>query len=117
MNFPTQMELKPGMYVAVVYDNEWYVGCIADRSEQFEDVLVNCMHQCSTKNNISWPTRQDKCNIPFNHVLCSVSASIPQGGHTVSKMRQFRRFNNASNNSKTKMIESCILSTLCHFNL
>ena len=36
MNFPTQMELKPGMYVAVVYDNKWYVGCIVDRSEQFE---------------------------------------------------------------------------------
>ena len=36
INFPTQMELKPWMYVAVVYDNKWYVGCIADWSEQFE---------------------------------------------------------------------------------
>ena len=92
MNFPTQMELKPGMYIAVVYDNKWYVGCIADWS-------VNCMHQCSTKNKFSWPTRRDKC---FNHVLCSVPAPIPLGSsgrsysiqdETIQKIEQcFKQF-------------------------
>ena len=101
MIFPTQMELKAGMYVTVVYD-KWYVGCIADWSKKFEDVLVNCMHQCSTKNKISWPTRQDKCNIPFNHVLCSVPAPIPLGSsgrsysiqdETIKKIEQcFKQF-------------------------
>ena len=41
--------------------------------------LVNCMYLCSTKNNFSWPIRHDKCNIPFNNVLCSVPAPIPLG--------------------------------------
>ena len=34
--------MKPRMYVAVVHDNKWYVGCM-ERSEYFENVAVNCM--------------------------------------------------------------------------
>ena len=90
------------MYVAVFYDNKWHVGCIADQSEQFEEL----QHQCSTKNNF-FPGQLDrtKCNIPFNHVLCSVLAPVVQEGRTVFKMKQFRKLNNASNNFKTKIIE------------
>ena len=45
MNFPTQMELNPGMYIAVVYDNKWYVDCIADRSESFSKLHASVQYK------------------------------------------------------------------------
>ena len=45
MNFPTQMELKPGMCILVVYDNKWYVGCIADRSESFSKLHASVQYK------------------------------------------------------------------------
>ena len=33
-------DYQPGKYVACMYDAEWYVGSIKDRSEEHSDVLV-----------------------------------------------------------------------------
>ena len=36
-------DYQPGKYVACMYDAEWYVGSIKDRSEEHSDVLVSFM--------------------------------------------------------------------------
>ena len=53
------------------------VGCIVERSDDFEVVAVNCMHHIAG-NKFSWLTRQDKCNIPFDIIyVCRIPTPIP----------------------------------------
>lgn len=63
---------QPGQYVACVYDSNWYLGNIIERSDTNHDVLVNFM-QKQESNRLSWPLHQDSCWIPFLHILCMVS--------------------------------------------
>ena len=63
MNFPTQMELKQGMYSMRSYN--WYVSCIADWSaDKIEDVLVNCMHQST-----NFPGQLDRASATFPLIM------------------------------------------------
>lgn len=70
---------------AATYDNCWYIGCVTERSDQHEDVFVKFMQRTSA-NILSWPRREDKCWIPYTHVLCCLSAPLPSG----SSARQYR---------------------------
>ena len=36
-------ELQPGKYVVSMYDKEWYIGCIVERSDENDDVFINFM--------------------------------------------------------------------------
>ena len=83
-----QLELKPGMYVAVISGMLLY---IADWSEKFEDVLVNCMHQAT-----NFPGQLDRASATFPLIMYYAVFKhlffwVVQGGHTVFKMRQFNR--------------------------
>ena len=87
--------------MAVVYDDDWYVGCILERSDEHQDIMVNFMHR-SGPVKLLWPAKRDECNVPFNHVLCSVPVpmSLASSGRyymmeqdTVDKiLRCFRRY-------------------------
>ena len=67
-------KLQPGEYVACVYDRDWYVGCIEERSDENCDVYVNFMHK-TDGGLLSWPgVRKDTCWVPFQNVICFVSA-------------------------------------------
>ena len=82
-----------------------YVGYIADWSEKFEDVLVNCMHQST-----NFPGQQDRESITFPLIMYYYAVFhhlflwVVQESRTVFKTRQFKSLNNASNNSKTMNI-------------
>ena len=76
---------------------KWYVGCIADWSEKFEDVLVNCVHQST-----NFPGQLDRASatfplIMYYAVLHHLFLWVVQGSRTVFKTRQFKRLNNVSN--------------------
>jgi hypothetical protein len=73
-------QLQPGQYVACIYDKEWFVGCIAERSDDESDVLINFMKHAST-GLLSWPpaSRKDQCWVPFQHVICLIDAPELQG--------------------------------------
>ena len=73
-------ELKPGKYISCMYGKDWYVGSIAECSDEYCDVFVNFMNQANT-GLLSWPTsaRKNACWVPFQNVICLVSAPEPQG--------------------------------------
>ncbi len=62
-------DLHLGQYVAVVYDSDWFIGCITERSDEHQDILVKFMSRSHT-NKLTWPRRDDICWVPFVNVLC-----------------------------------------------
>ena len=73
-------DCQPGKYIACLYDANWYVGNIIDRSEEHSDVLVSFMKR-SENNVLSWPigARKDECWVPIQHIMCMISAPSAQG--------------------------------------
>jgi len=69
----------PGKYVACLYDGQWFIGNIKDRSDEHSDVLVTFMKR-SLNDVFSWPARtKDECWVPFQHIICTVNAPIVHG--------------------------------------
>lgn len=63
---------QPGKYIACIYDEDWFIGNIVERSEEHGDVYVKFMRR---KNNIlSWPSDREQipCWVPFQHVVCCI---------------------------------------------
>ena len=38
-------DMHPGQFMAVVYDKDWYIGCILERSYEHQDILVKFMNK------------------------------------------------------------------------
>lgn len=79
-------DYQPGQYIACMYDNEWFVANIVERSDEQEDVFVKFMKRVNT--TLSWPaeSRQHSCWVPFQHIICQINAPEIQG-HSA---RQYR---------------------------
>ena len=73
-------KLQPGKYVACIYDKEWYVGSIVERSDEQNDVLIDGMKLSSTRL-LSWPSvsRKDQCWVQFQDIICVIGAPELQG--------------------------------------
>jgi hypothetical protein len=69
---------QPGQYVACTYDSEWHIGNIVERSDSNSDVLINFM-QRKDQNRLSWPQHEDKCWVPFQHILCTIGVPLADG--------------------------------------
>ena len=70
---------QPGKYIACIYDQQWHIGIIMKRSEEENDVYVKFMKR-NSNDVLSWPQNtNDECWIPFQNVLCFISAPEPQG--------------------------------------
>jgi len=76
---------QPGLYIACVYDSDWHIGNIVERLEANQDLLINFMQRKGNKG-LAWPLREDKCWVPFMHVLCTVSVPQVEG----ASARQYR---------------------------
>ena len=69
---------QPGQYVACIYDDEWHIGNIAQRSDSNQDVLINFMRRNDNKSLV-WSHHEDKCWVPFLHVLCGLCVPEIEG--------------------------------------
>jgi hypothetical protein len=68
-------QLYPGKYVADAYDNDWYIRCITVHNNEECGILLKFMERKGKDIlTFSWPQTEDKCHIPFFHVLCTVPA-------------------------------------------
>lgn len=66
--------LSPGIYIACVYDEKWFLGNIVEISEENQDILIKFMKQSISSNTFTWPHREDICWVPIMHVLCKISS-------------------------------------------
>ena len=65
-------ELQVGKYIACLYDKEWYIRCIVDKSNEEGDVNVNFMKR-NAQGRLSWPLIMRGhacCWVPFV-TMCS----------------------------------------------
>lgn len=63
----------------VLYDQEWYIENVVERSEENNDVYVKFMKR-SQNTALSWPQdRRNECWVPFQDILCTVSVPELQG--------------------------------------
>ena len=70
------MKWKENEYVAVVYQNQWYPGCITKVNGH--TVEVNVMHRMMTgKNNFKWPKSKDEIPYLYDDVLCVIDPPKP----------------------------------------
>ena len=42
-------DMHPGQFLTVVYDNDWYIGCILGWSDEHQDILVKFMNKSKKK--------------------------------------------------------------------
>ena len=63
-----------------MYDSDWFVGTVVERSDHNSDALVNFMKQ-SRSGVFSWPSvsKQDQCWVPFLHITCVINAPELKG--------------------------------------
>ena len=66
-------DLKPGEYVAVMYDLKWYIALIEKKYDENQDLHVSFMHQRESSHNFFWPERKDVSWVPLIHVLIRVA--------------------------------------------
>lgn len=86
VHFPNFEECQPGIYIACMYDDEWYVGIIVEQSEECRDVYVRFMRRFN-EVMLLWPQdRGNECWIPLQDILCTVGSPEPQG----SRARQYK---------------------------
>ena len=67
----------PGMYLACVYDNEWYIGIVREISEDSDDIFIKFTKQDGV--NFMWPIEEDECWVSFVNVLAQVNSLVAQG--------------------------------------
>lgn len=67
-----QMDIRPGQYIACIYDGHWWLGNVIQLSDQFEDAEIKFMHPHGPSASFKWPQKDDKCWVPFTHVLCMI---------------------------------------------
>jgi len=83
----------PGVYVAVVYDEDWWVGEVRDKecepdADPDEDFLfVNFMEK---GKQLRWPEKLDMLNVPKRDILCMVRPPTITVGCSSSRAVSFQ---------------------------
>ena len=86
--FVSMEMLKVSTFVAVVYDNGWFIGIIEDVSVGNKDALVRFMSPAGPAPSFTWPRHEKVCWVPIHHVLCMIEApSTTTSGRTYQDMR------------------------------
>ena len=91
-----------GQYLAAVYDKAWYLGVVEDISHENED-FMRSRNPGTTIHLFVWPSTQDECWIPFEHVLCTVQEPLQI---TKGRIKQFKL-----NSPAIEMIEDSLALT------
>ena len=73
----SSLVLNPRMYVACVYEREWFIGAIIEVSDETDDVKISFMKQ--DKLSFVWLQREDRCWVPKGNVICRISMLLAHG--------------------------------------
>ena len=65
----------PNTYVSFVNLNNWYIGFINNILDDQLEAEISILQEAK-KNNYFWPTIDMQINVPFNKILCQVSAEM-----------------------------------------
>ena len=95
-------ELQLNRYVACKYDCSWWVGQIIKLDERNEDVQLRFMHPKGPAQSFFWPTHDDICWIPREHLLLKIHVPATRNG----RMYQIRP-------EETKKLNSLDLAKSC----
>ena len=55
-------------YVAVMYENNWYIGVVEAENVEKEEVFVNFM-ESKGGNKFAWPKHADKLSVPIVDII------------------------------------------------
>ena len=69
-------DYQPGKYIACVYDKDWFIGHIDERSDENNDVHVKFMTKSARTGFLSWGVNgpRNECNVPFQDIICCINA-------------------------------------------
>ena len=65
-----------GDYLAVVYDDKWWIGIVTEINLEEIDAEVKFLHSRGPSTYFNWPQRGDYCFIPNLNILKKLS--VPQ---------------------------------------
>jgi hypothetical protein len=71
---------KESMYIACVYDGEWWLGLITSLNLEEQDATVKFLHPHGPSRSFYWPEKDDYCEVPLIHILSSVDTLSTQTG-------------------------------------
>ncbi|XP_047137884.1 uncharacterized protein LOC124814334 [Hydra vulgaris] len=75
----TTVNLVPGNYACVSYEQKWWIGVIEDINLEEKDVLVKFMCPNGPARSFKWPPKESQCWIPV-HIICKVEVPITKTG-------------------------------------
>jgi hypothetical protein len=75
--------------LAVRYDDEWYIGIVAEVSVTAEEIKVECMRRLQTgkPNHFGWPMKKDCIWYSKSDILCAVEPPCPVTNRNVFALR------------------------------
>ena len=71
-----------GMFVAAIYEKQWYIGRIEEVDQSDETFHITFMTEAKTKQSVKcfqWPRRDDKLWLDISNVLCTITEPLPTG--------------------------------------
>jgi len=81
--FVSMEMLKVSTFVAIVYDNNWFIALIQDILVENKDILVKFMSPSGPAPLFKWPRHEEIIHEPIHHVLCMNEApSTTASGRT-----------------------------------
>ena len=71
---PEEQTFQIGSFVACVYDKKWWIGMVAQVSNEFGDHQIKFMHPPGHGKQFHWPTKVDICW--SSNILCNIDAPV-----------------------------------------
>lgn len=56
-------------YVAVIYDSQWWIGIVIDKSDDNMECKIKFMHPNGPSKFYMWPQREDVCLLPNKNII------------------------------------------------
>ena len=84
-NIPSPVDIgsiTPSSYITCSYNSFWWVGLIESIDMEMGDVHVDFMHPHGPRKTFNWPTRPDKCYVPFKNIVYLIQAPTTITGRT-----------------------------------
>ena len=67
-------------YVSCYYDNYWWINLVLEKDDHHEDLHIWFMHPHGQSLSFVWPSFEDFCWAPKNHILCKIDSPTTKTG-------------------------------------